>query len=84
MPCIQPDVGRDSHSLSPLSEGDKSGLGIKKDGSGLPTVKQFYIQLKKDEEISSFFTLPCLQGVVCYTVLSVPGGKRMMFLLTQK
>ena len=40
---------------------------------------------QKGREISRpFCTLPCLQGVVCYTVLSVTGGKRMMFLLAQK
>ncbi|MBQ9940660.1 MAG: hypothetical protein IJO74_03880 [Clostridia bacterium] len=35
---------------------------------------------QKGREFSRpFCTLPCLKGVVCYTVLSVPGGKRMMF-----
>ena len=51
----------------------------------VPTAKQFYIQLKKDEEnLVLFCRLPCLRGVVCYTYFLLSGGKRTMFLLAQK
>ena len=40
----------------------------KKEQTGVPTVKQFFINIKRDEIFSSLLhtTLPC--KVVCYTV----------------
>ena len=76
VPGYEP-VGRGFESLMPRHN--------KRDALGVPTVKQFYIQLKKDEVFLVLFcTLPCLQGVVCYTSFLLSGGKRMMFLLAQK
>jgi len=51
---------------------------------GVPTVKQFHIKIKKDEILVLFAYRLALQGIVCYTIVILSGGKEAMLLLTQK
>ena len=63
-----PAVCNDGYRKPPFTNKPKAPIGVS-------TIKQFHIKAKNGrEKTRPFFTLPCPQGIVCYTVFYFQVG----------